>query len=176
MIDNNYVADVKRCNVFNYKEQTLAGYVSAYKSINTHFSFQAGLRYEHTFVKGVTPNNSSDNVKTDYGHIFPTIYFTYKPSELMDFHLNYARRINRPYFRALNPFRWYTNPNNVDQGNPALRPSFVDNFELGYVFKNNLAVTVYYQKENDAYGQSLNISDDKTTYSTYDNIYGSSLI
>ena len=169
--DNNYVADIKRCNVFNYKEQTLAGYLSAYKSINAHFSFQAGLRYEHTFVKGITPNNSSDNVKTDYGHIFPTIYFTYKPSELMDFHLNYARRINRPYFRALNPFRWYTNPNNVDQGNPALRPSFVDNFELGYVFKNNLAVTVYYQKENDAYGQSLNVSDDKTTYSTYDNIY-----
>lgn len=169
--DNEYVADIKRCNIFNYREQTLAGYISAYKALGSFFSVQAGLRYEHTFVKGVTPNNSSEDIKTNYGHLFPTLYFTYKPSELMDIHLNYARRINRPYFRALNPFKWYTNPNNVDQGNPALRPSFVDNIELAYVFKNNLALTAYFQKENNAYGQSLNISDDKTTYSTYENIY-----
>ncbi len=87
------------------------------------------------------------------------------------FNINYARRINRPYFRAVNPFKWYTNPNNVDEGNPQLKPSFADNMELNYIYRSNLSVTLYYQKENDAYGQMMYVNEDNTTYSTYQNIY-----
>lgn len=169
--DNGYVAYPGRCNEFNYEEQTIAGYLSARKQLSKHFSVQAGLRYEHTFVKGVTPHSEVEDVKTDYGKLFPTVYITYKPNSSHDIHLNYARRINRPYFRAVNPFKWYTNPNNVDEGNPSLRPSFAGNFEFGYIFKNNLSFTVYYQKEDNAYGQMLYVNEDNTTYSTYENIY-----
>ena len=173
---NDFVEDANRCNRFNYGERILAGYASASKSLNTYFALQAGLRYEHTYVKGVTPNSSTDDVRTDYGNFFPTIYLSYKPNASNDIHINYARRINRPYFRALNPFRWYTNPNNVDQGNPALRPSFADNIELGYVFQSNLSAIVYYQKENNAYGQILYVSEDNSTFSTYENIYNNQQI
>lgn len=169
-IGTDFVEYLGRSNRFNYEEQTLAGYISARKSLNDHFAIQAGLRYEHTFVKGVTPNSDTEDVKTDYGKFFPTVYLTYKPTPAHHFHLNYARRINRPYFRAINPFKWYTNPNNVDEGNPALRPSFADNIELGYMFRN-LSVMMYYQKEDNAYGQILYVADDNTTYSTYQNIY-----
>lgn len=170
MIGDDFVAHPGRCNRFNYEEHTLAGYVSARKDLNSCFSMQAGLRYEHTYVKGVTPHSDTEDVRNDYGKLFPTVYLTFKPGSAHNFHLNYARRINRPYFRAVNPFKWYSNPNNVDEGNPALRPSYADNIEFGYMFRN-LSVVAYYQKEDDAYGQILSVADDKTTYSTYQNIY-----
>lgn len=76
-ISTDFVEYPGRSNRFNYEEQTLAGYISAHKSLNDHFAIQAGLRYEHTFVKGVTPNSDTEDVKTDYGKFFPTVYLTY---------------------------------------------------------------------------------------------------
>lgn len=69
-IGTDFVEYPGRSNRFNYEEQTLAGYISARKSLNEHFAIQAGLRYEHTFVKGVTPNSDTEDVKTDYGKFF----------------------------------------------------------------------------------------------------------
>lgn len=167
---SDFIVHPGRSNVFDYDEKTVAGYISVRKSLNKYIEAQAGLRYEHTFVKGVTPHNDTEDVKTDYGKLFPTIYLSYKPNQAHTIHLNYARRINRPYFRAINPFKWYTNPNNIEEGNPALRPSFADNIEMGYTF-GNLYATVYYQKEDNVYWQMLYVNDDNTTYCTYRNIY-----
>jgi hypothetical protein len=171
LIENDYVAEPGRCNEFDYNEKTIAGYVSAKRSLNSYFSIQAGLRYEHTFVKGITPHSDVEDVKADYGKLFPTIYLSYivNPSNMLN--INYARRINRPYFRAINQFKWYTNPNNIDEGNPQLKPSYADNVELNYLFKSNLSATVYYQWEDNTYGQMMYVNDDNTTYSTYENIY-----
>lgn len=171
LIGSDYVADPGRCNEFDYNERTVAGYISAKRSLNSHFSVQAGLRYEHTFVKGVTPHRDVEDVRTDYGKLFPTVYLSYNMNPSNMFNINYARRINRPYFRAINPFKWYTNPNNIDEGNPLLKPSYADNVELNYIFRNNLSATVYYQREDNAYGQMMYVNDDNTTYSTYENIY-----
>lgn len=171
LIGSDYVADPGRCNEFDYNERTAAGYISAKRSLNSHFSVQAGLRYEHTFVKGVTPHSDVEDVRTDYGKLFPTVYLSYNMNPSNMFNINYARRINRPYFRAINPFKWYTNPNNIDEGNPLLKPSYADNVELNYIFRNNLSATVYYQREDNAYGQMMYVNDDNTTYSTYENIY-----
>lgn len=171
LIDENYIPVNNRCNKFNYREQTLAGYISMRRKLNNHFTLQAGLRYEHTFTKGITPGKDTEDVRNDYGKFFPTVYLSYALNSENIFNLNYTRRINRPYFRAVNPFKWYTNPNNVDEGNPTLKPSFADNIELNYIFRSNLSTTIYFQKENDAYGQMMYVSEDNTTYSTYQNIY-----
>lgn len=171
LIGNDYVAESGRCNEFDYNERTIAGYFSAKRNLGSRFSVQAGLRYEHTFVKGVTPHSNVEDVKTDYGKLFPTLYLSYTVNPSNMFNINYARRINRPYFRAINPFKWYTNPNNIDEGNPQLKPSYADNVELNYLFKSNLSATIYYQWEDNAYGQMMYVNNDNTTYSTYENIY-----
>lgn len=171
LIGDFFVAIPGRCNEFDYNERTIAGYISAKRSLNKCFSMQAGLRYEHTFAKGVTPHSDVEDVKNDYGKFFPTVYFSYTMNSYNIFNVNYSRRINRPYFRAINPFKWYTNPNNIDEGNPQLKPSYADNVELNYVFRGNLSATIYYQREDDAYGQMMYVNNDNTTYSTYENIY-----
>ena len=171
LIGSDYVADPGRCNEFDYNERTIAGYISAMRSINSHFAIQAGLRYEHTFVKGITPHSVVEDVRTDYGKLFPTVYLSYTLDKSNMFNINYARRINRPYFRAINPFKWYTNPNNIDEGNPQLKPSYADNVEVNYIFRSNLSATIYYQQEHNAYGQMMYVKENNTTYSTYENIY-----
>ena len=65
LIENDYVAEPGRCNEFDYNEKTIAGYVSAKRSLNSYFSIQAGLRYEHTFVKGITPHSTMHGESTD---------------------------------------------------------------------------------------------------------------
>ena len=52
-----------------------------------------------------------------------------------------------------------------------MKPSYADNVELNYLFKSNLSATVYYQWEDNTYGQMMYVNDDNTTYSTYENIY-----
>jgi outer membrane receptor protein involved in Fe transport len=51
--------------------------------------------------------------------------------------LNYTRRIRRPNFWQLNPFIDINDPANLRQGNPALRPEFINSFEFNYNLKYN---------------------------------------
>jgi TonB dependent receptor. len=50
---------------------------------------------------------------------------------------NYNRRIERPSYSDLNPFRLYTTSFNYSEGNPFLAPSITNNFELSYNYKNS---------------------------------------
>ena len=46
--------------------------------------------------------------------------------------LAYGRRINRPDYNVLNPFRQQLSQLSYERGNPFLNPEIVDNIELGY--------------------------------------------
>ena len=70
---------------------------------------------------------------------------SYKPNKQNSLSINYSKRINRPDFQSLNPFRWYTNPYMYYTGNPVLQPSFNDNVELNYSYKGKLTLGIYNQ-------------------------------
>ena len=54
----------------------------------------------------------------------------------------YSKRIQRPSFSLLNPFRSYINSYTYRTGNPYLLPAFSDNVELTHIYKNNLTTTL----------------------------------
>lgn len=145
-------------NRFDYTESNYAIYLSMDKKISDRLSAKGGLRYEYSIIRGYSPLSGEEN-KDDYGHFFPTAYITYKPGGNSVFSLSYARRINRPFFRALNPNRWYTNPYTFSKGNMLLKPSYNDNIDFGYSFKNKLNVSIFYQRVNNAYSQMVSYSD-----------------
>ncbi|MNK59549.1 hypothetical protein D3C87_786620 [compost metagenome] len=123
-----YQIDEAQSNRFNYRENTQAIYVNFNKSIKK-WDFQAGLRGEYTNIEGVSVNEQNEN---SYFRLFPTLYITYRANDKNTFSINYGRRINRPAYRKLNPFRWYSNQYAYAQGNPFLQPSYNDNIELSY--------------------------------------------
>ncbi|SHL21874.1 TonB-dependent receptor domain-containing protein [Chryseobacterium polytrichastri] len=163
LTDGNYITDPLRSNLFKYNEKNYAAYVSMEKQLTEKWSVKAGLRYEYSMING---NSVSSDQRTEnsYGKFFPTAYLTYKANENNTFNLNYSKRINRPGFRAINPFRWYTNINSYYSGNPALSPSINHNFELSYLYKGKFSASAYFQRELDAFSQVVTLEgQDKTS-------------
>ncbi|MCJ8152752.1 TonB-dependent receptor family protein [Chryseobacterium sp. SSA4.19] len=166
LLGGTYITDPQRSNFFKYNEKNYAVYVSMEKQIDNKWSLKAGLRYEYSVINGSSVS-SGQVTENSYGKFFPTAYLTYKADENNTFNLNYSKRINRPGFRALNPFRWYTNVNSYYSGNPALNPSVNDNFELSYVYKGKLSASTYFQRELNAFGQLVILEGENKTSNFY---------
>ena len=155
----HYVRNPNNSNQFVYQEKNYAAYLSMQKDLNKKLSTSIGFRYEFTQLEGLDPNQSSTLSKNNYGKIFPSAYISYKPNEIHTFSLNYSKRIDRPGFQSLNPFRWYTNPYMYYTGNSALQPSLNENIEFSYAFKSSLTASLYSQYTRNGYNSIVRLVD-----------------
>ncbi len=154
----DYIIDPSKSNLFTYVEKNFAGYVSSQKQIDKKWSVKAGLRYEYMVTEAYSPTTPGKS-NTYYGKIFPTAYISYKPDGISSFSLNYSKRINRPYLRMVNPFRFYSNPYSYFTGNPLLQPSITHNLELSYLYKGVLSFVLYGTKLNNGFGDLTFVED-----------------
>lgn len=146
LLGTDYIVDHNKTNAFDYKEYTEAAYISAQKTWGT-WNAQLGLRGEYTQTNGYSQNNAQRN-KNAYFNLFPTAYLQYKPNEIHSWNINYSRRIDRPSFWIMNPFRVYTTETSYEEGNPFLQPAFSNNVELGYSYKSIFAMTLFTERVN----------------------------
>ncbi|MGU3376685.1 TonB-dependent receptor domain-containing protein [Chryseobacterium sp. M5A1_1a] len=168
-----YKPDFSKANVFQYKEENYAGYISFSKSFGEHWETKAGIRYENTNAESFTPSSNTGN-QYNYGQWFPSAYVSYKEDKNV-FTFSYSRRINRPSMSNLNPFRWYSNPYSYSSGNPLLTPAYINNWEVGYTFNNKLSVSAYYLKMKNAFGQILHVTG-LSQISDYRNYYNNDFL
>ncbi|MBG6129384.1 hypothetical protein IWQ47_001313 [Aquimarina sp. EL_43] len=145
------VFDPISSNQFEYTENIQALYVNASKKINDKWEFQLGLRVENTLTEGFSETLNQTNTN-EYLKFFPTAYISYQKNDNNIFSLNYGRRINRPGFRNLNPFRIYVNSNSFSEGNPFLQPSFTDTFEFNHTYNNTLTTNAFLNITTDGFG------------------------
>ncbi|MFD0748503.1 outer membrane beta-barrel protein [Mucilaginibacter calamicampi] len=127
-------------NDFLYKENTAALYVSGSKKLGKSWSAKAGLRYERTGINSELVNTGLGN-STAINNLFPSLFLSYTPKN-NSITIAYSKRIQRPSFSLLNPFRSYVNSYTYRTGNPYLLPAFSDNVELTHIYKNNLTTTL----------------------------------
>ncbi|UII81130.1 outer membrane beta-barrel family protein [Flagellimonas sp. CMM7] len=135
-------------NHFIYDEAIYAAYVS-YSINKKKWNAQLGLRAENTFIEGnqVTTNTVFEN---DYLNFFPTASYNYTLNEKNALGVSFGRRIDRPSYGQLNPFRTFVNTNTFREGNPFLQPQFTWVSELNYTFKQRyyFALNVGYTTDN----------------------------
>lgn len=155
------VFDPSNSNVFEYFENTQALYLSSNISLSKKWQLQAGLRLESTQAKGVSRTLDQVN-RNNYTRLFPTFYILYKADEEKSFALNYNRRIDRPAYGNLNPFRFFSTAYNYSEGNPFLQPFFTHNIDLSYT-KNNFFGSVFLRVLTEGIDQVTFISADNTT-------------
>lgn len=165
--------DYSKTNHFLYDENINAAYINASKDWKK-LSAQFGLRLENTNLKGHQLGNSVErdsSFKNNYTSLFPTFYLQYKldSANVNQFGFNYGRRINRPFYQDLNPFIIPQDKFNYDVGNPYLKPSFTQSLELSYIYKNNLTVKLFYNR-NSGDIQVVNHLEDGILFSTLDNL------
>lgn len=125
-------------NNIGYREMVNAAYVTYSNRIKT-FSYQAGLRAEHSDFEGRLLDSGKafgyrypQSFSRLFDVLFPSLFLTKQLSDDAEMQLNYSRRIRRPNFWQLNPFVDINDPLNISQGNPELRPEFTNSFELNY--------------------------------------------
>jgi hypothetical protein len=152
IIDDEEILNPNFSNQFKYQENTQALYFSAQKSFSDKWEAKVGLRYEFTQTEGFSQTLNQTNTN-DYSKLFPTAYVAFTPNDNHSFSLNYGRRIARPNFGYLNPFRFVNNPYSYSEGNPFLQPAFTDNIEFEYAFKDNLITNIYYSYTDDDFEQ-----------------------
>ncbi len=147
----NPVLDPLQTNDFKYNENIQALYISGSKNLTKSLELQIGLRGEYTQTIG---NSLTLNEKTtnSYFNLFPTFFLNYNINDYKSLSFNYNKRINRPSYNNLNPFRFYSTPFNFAEGNPFLQPSFSDNFELSFVYKNSYSM-FYVNNINEGFDQ-----------------------
>jgi hypothetical protein len=169
------VLDEQQTNSFEYSEHIQALYAEFSKKINKKLQGKIGLRYEHTSTDGISENNNG-SYKYNYNKLFPTFHSLYLIDKNNFINLNYSKRINRPAYWEVNPFKWYTNANSYAEGNPFLQPSFNNNLELTYGYKQKLFTTLFAQIKNNGFSQLPLINETTRqqifTRQNYFNSYG----
>ena len=135
------VLDPSQSNEFNYEEDILAAYFSGNTKLDEKLEMQFGLRFEDTKTRGFNVDLNQENIN-NYNKFFPSFYLSYAKNETNNFNFYYGKRISRPNFRNLNPFRFYINDNSYSEGNPFLQPAFADNFKISHLYKNNLSSSI----------------------------------
>ncbi len=140
-------ADLQNSDTFLYDETNYAAYVSYSKEWD-RWSLKSGLRAEYTYTKG---NSLSTNKidKNYYFKIFPSFYLLNRLNTKDEVYFNYSRRVYRPRYSQLNPFKYFLSDNAFITGDPNLIPQIDDVFTLGYTFKKDYTFELYYRYEND---------------------------
>ncbi len=63
---------------------------------------------------------------------FPSLHFSYNLPANFQVSASYSRRIDRPYYWYLRPLPVWYDAHSVSKGNPMLRPSYVNSYEVGF--------------------------------------------
>ncbi|MES2747844.1 MAG: TonB-dependent receptor [Bacteroidota bacterium] len=162
--NNVTVANNDLSNHFFYDEVITSAYVSYSKSFKK-IDIQAGLRFEDTQLEGKqlgNPNKPYSEFKNNYNSLFPTVYVSYKIDSLATktINLSYGKRVERPFYRDLNPFSSPLDQYTFYEGNPYLKPTFAHNLSLSYNYTELLSTTFSYSYTKDAINETIEINDD----------------
>lgn len=164
---SNFVTTLTEKDKFRYTENIQALYFSGSKTIGK-WDLQLGLRAENSQIKSFSYSYNKD-INYTYLKLFPTIYFNYTLKEEVYIGFNFAKRLDRPDYAQLNPFRFYVNANQYAIGNPFLRPSYTGNYEMYFMYKDKFSATFGLNHTTDAYGQIpvVDIPTNKQVYTYF---------
>ena len=158
----NDVALPTDTSAFRYDEHVAAAYISVGKQFGEHWSVKLGLRGEYTFSRGDW--QSADTVThKSYFNPFPTVYVGYTSSPLgkigqpIAVSASYTRRIKRPNYWMLNPFRTYVDAYSYQEGNTELMPEFNNDVEVHFSWTQYMNVTFNFAHTQDMFSSKSTI-------------------
>lgn len=145
-ITGEYEFSPEFSNVVEYEDNIHSLY-ALYKGEWGEFGYQAGLRseYQYRFIELLGEN---EEFTIDQWDFFPSGHVSYGFPNEHEVMASYTRRIDRPRGWQLQPFETWMDAYNVRTGNPALKPEYIDSYELGYqkqFGRNQLSLEGYYR-------------------------------
>ncbi|TXJ24715.1 MAG: TonB-dependent receptor [Chitinophagaceae bacterium] len=157
--DNDWTKDPAASNEFQYTEALLMFYGSFEKVFNKT-SIKAGLRGEKTWAEGYSIT-LDQTINREYFGWFPSLFITHSFNEEKgnSLSLNYSRRVRRPGYNDLNPYRLQVHDFTVLTGNPNLMPQYTHSVRGGYTYLQNYTASVYFQSTSNYIAQTASTID-----------------
>jgi outer membrane receptor protein involved in Fe transport len=134
--------------------------------------YQAGIRTEYV-DRLVRLEGEGESYSTDRWDFFPTLHLSYRYSEGNQLMASYTRRIDRPRSWYLEPFLTWSDAYNVRQGNPSLKPEYIDSYEMGYqkdFGANMVSVETYYRVTHNRTERVESVYQDNVLLHSVDNV------
>lgn len=152
--------DATRSNHFIYNENINAGYLNMNKNWE-RWGTQLGFRVENTNVKGeqLTLNTAFTR---NYTQLFPSLAVQRHIDAKNDLGLTLSRRIERPNYQQLNPFKFFIDKTTYREGYPYLMPSTAYSVELAHTFKQRFITTFTYSITDKPITEVIQPSDNDT--------------
>lgn len=129
-------------SINQYMENIGALYINFSTKLKDRIGINLGLRGEYT---NVNPSTSSTIMteKQNYFGLFPNANISIPVNKNADnmFIVNYSRKIERPSFWQLNPYKTVLSEYSSIQGNPKLKPVYKNNVSLAFVLNNKYTFT-----------------------------------
>ena len=170
-ISNSFKKDIRRSNHFTYDEKVYAGYLNYGQKWNK-WSFLTGLRAELTDII-INQKTGAIPLTRNYLNLFPSVFLSRQINKQQQLQLSYSKRINRPSYKALNPFVNTNDLLNLITGNPYLQPENVNSFELTHLyFKKDFSLntSIFYRNIQNSVARVRQIIGGDTTLITFQNL------
>ena len=146
----------ERSSINKYTENIGALYASFSTKFRNNTSLLVGLRGEYTYAVPAT-NSQYVSERQKYFDLFPNANLSMplnkKQSQILI--LGYSRKIQRPWFWALNPFRRPLSEYSYIEGNPRLTPAYTNEVNLTWVFAHKYSLSFGTQLTKDNIQQIL---------------------
>ncbi len=162
VLDGQNTLNPELSNHFIYDENINAAYASFAKEL-TKFDFQLGLRMEHTDTKG-KQLASGESFSRIYVNFFPNVVLNRIFTEENSLSFAFTKRIDRPSYRQLNPFKVFVDSYTYVVGDPTLNSVISHLFELNYTLKSKYIATLSYNKSKESI-TDIFVQDDVTAIS-----------
>lgn len=164
------VLDPQRTNHFKYDEKIYAAYLNWNGTISEKITVQSGLRLENTASLG-NSLTAGKITSRNYTNLFPSVFLQQKVSDNYGISYSYSRRLTRPNYGSLNPFRAYRDPYTWYEGNTELRPQYTHSFGVTQTFRKIYNLSLSYQRHTDVMAEiPVLLVDDTTTIYTTGNV------
>ncbi|MGV3697198.1 outer membrane beta-barrel protein [Flavobacterium sp.] len=156
------ILDDTKSNHFIYEENINAAYSSFSKELEK-WDLQCGLRMEHTKTNG-KQLATGEHFSRNYLTLFPNVVVNRKFSENNALSLSYTKRIDRPTYRQLNPFRIFVDSYTYVVGDPTLNSVITHAFEVNHTLMGKYITTLSYIRSKESI-TDIFVQDDVTRIS-----------
>lgn len=127
---DGYVTDIQRSENRKFSRDRVMGVLM----VQHHFgnlTVKPGISYETTWAKARYFDTPEYDTLMRFGHWLPSLHLSYRTPSQHNFSLSYTRKTNFPWVRYFTKRIIYEEENFV-AGNPDLKPTLIDAFELSW--------------------------------------------
>jgi hypothetical protein len=165
-----FALDTSLSNNFNYRQHIHAFY-STFNWKKGNWAMKTGVRIEKATI-AANFKSSKTIVSTNYVNFIPNIMLSRKLKGGNTMRLSYIQRLERPGLYYLNPYVDLTDPQNINYGNPNLRPAIGHTFNFSYnllIKQSFVSINLLHTFTNNA-TQQYTVLFDSVSHTTFGNI------